>query len=191
MRAAELPPRRPHDTDDAWSDLRVPRARHLRPAVGADLGALPRRGDGAAQGTSLVRAVTASKRMTTRNSRRRTGALALATIVLAGAGSAAAHHSFAMYDIGKTYVLTGVVTRVDPNPNHLQLFFVPLNDARDQIVKNAKGEPVVWAVEMEAAGGAARQGVTVNNFPRGTIISVGLHPHRNGFSAGGRGTSGL
>ena len=106
-------------------------------------------------------------------------------------GNAQAHHSFAMYDLRKTYVMTGVVTRVDPNPNHLQLFFAPLNDARDQVVKNAKSEPIVWTVEMEAASGAARQGVTVNNFPRGTIISVGLHPHRNGFSAGGRGTSGL
>ena len=106
-------------------------------------------------------------------------------------GSAQAHHSFAMYDLGKTYVMTGVVTRVDPNPNHLQIFFAPLNDARDQVVKDRKGQPVVWAVEMDSAGSAAREGVTVNNFPRGTIISVGLHPHRNGFSAGGRGRSGL
>ena len=106
-------------------------------------------------------------------------------------GNAQAHHSFAMYDLGKTYVMTGVVTRVDPNPNHLQLFFAPLNDERDQVVKDAKGQPVVWAVETEAAGVAARHGITVNNFPRGAIISVGLHPHRNGFPAGGRGTSGL
>ena len=120
-------------------------------------------------------------------------AAAAAAVLAAGwlSGSAQAHHSFAMYDLGKTYVMTGVVTRVDPNPNHLQLFFAPLNDARDQVIKDAKGQPVVWAVEMEAAGGAARQGITVNAFPRGTIISVGLHPHRNGFSAGGRGRSGL
>jgi len=106
-------------------------------------------------------------------------------------GSAQAHHSFAMYDLRKTHVMTGVVTRVDPNPNHLQIFFAPLNDARDQVVRDVKGEPVVWAVEMSAASVAARQGVTVSNFPRGTIISVGLHPHRNGFPAGGRGESGL
>ena len=49
------------------------------------------------------------------------------------AASMQAHHSFAMYDLGRTYVMTGVVTRVDPNPNHLQLFFAPLNDARDQV----------------------------------------------------------
>jgi hypothetical protein len=49
----------------------------------------------------------------------------------------------------------------------------------------------VWTVEMDAAGAAAREGITVNNFPRGTILSIGLHPHRNGSPAGGRGKNGL
>ena len=107
------------------------------------------------------------------------------------AGSVQAHHSFAMYDLGKTYVITGVVTRVDPNPNHLQLFVVPLNAARDQVVRDDKDQPIVWAVEMDTAAVAASEGITVNNFPRGTIISVGVHPHRNGSPAGGRGKNGL
>src|SRR5688572_31982114 len=86
---------------------------------------------------------------------------------------AAAHHSFAMYDTGKTYVMTGIVTRVDPNPNHLQVFFAPLNEARDQVLKDDEGEPIVWAVEMDGAAIAARDGIRVNGFPRNTIISVG------------------
>jgi hypothetical protein len=105
--------------------------------------------------------------------------------------SAAAHHSFAMYDTGKTYVMTGIVTRVDPNPNHLQVFMAPLNEARDQVLKYDDGEPVVWAIEMDGASQAARDGITVNAFPRGTIVSVGLHPLRNGFPGGGRGKSGF
>ena len=105
--------------------------------------------------------------------------------------AAAAHHSFAMYDVGKNYVMTGIVTRVDPNPNHLQIFFAPLNEARDQVLKDDAGEPIVWAVEMDGAAIAARQGISVNGFPRGTILSVGLHPLRNGFAGGGRGKSGL
>ena len=55
----------------------------------------------------------------------------IATLVLAGSVAAprlSAHHSFAMYDVRKTMVITGVVTRVDPNPNHLQVFFAPLAD---------------------------------------------------------------
>jgi hypothetical protein len=107
------------------------------------------------------------------------------------AGSVQAHHSFAMYDLNKAYVITGVVLRVDPNPNHLQLFIVPLNEARDQVIRDDKGQPLVWAVEMDTAAAAAREGITVNNFPRGTILSVGLHPHRNGSPAGGRGKNGL
>lgn len=114
-----------------------------------------------------------------------------ATLATLFAGAAWAHHSFAMYDVRKVYVITGIVTRVDPNPNHLQVFFVPLNEARDQIIKDAKGEPWVWAVEMDGAPIAARQGVTVNNFPRGTIMSVGVHPLRNGQPAGGRGKNGV
>lgn len=110
---------------------------------------------------------------------------------LALAMPAQAHHSFAMYDTTQTLVFTGIVTRVDPNPNHLQVFFAPLNEARDQVLKDDKGEPIVWSVEMDGAAQEARNGITVNAFPRGSIISVGLHPLRNGHTGGGRGQSGF
>lgn len=116
---------------------------------------------------------------------------AAAAVLFAFAASVEAHHSFAMYDIGKTYVMTGIVTRVDPNPNHLQVFFAPLNEARDQVLKDEQGEPIVWAVEMDGASIAARDGITVNGFPRGTIVSVGIHPLRNGYAGGGRGKNGF
>ena len=115
-----------------------------------------------------------------------TRALVMAAVVAACTIAARAHHSLAMYDLKQTYVLTGVVVRVDPNPNHLQLFVSPLNDARDQVLKDARKEPLVWAIELDAAGTAAREGVTVNSFPRGTIVSVGLHPLRTGQPAGAR-----
>jgi hypothetical protein len=118
-------------------------------------------------------------------------AVAFTAALCVFASSTQAHHSFAMYDLNKTYVITGVVVRVDPNPNHLQIFFAPLNDARTQVIRDNKGEPVVWALEMDPAGIAARDGITVNNFPRGTILSAGLHPLRNGLTAGGRGKNGL
>lgn len=121
----------------------------------------------------------------------RKSVFALSAILLAAGAPVLAHHSFAMYDQSKTYVMTGIVTRVDPNPNHLQMFIAPLNEARDQVLKDAKGEPIVWAIEMDGAAVEARDGVTVNGFPRGTIVSVGLFPLRNGFPGGGRGESGL
>jgi hypothetical protein len=118
--------------------------------------------------------------------RAQTPTLTILALLAAGIVSVRAHHSLAMYDLKKTYVLTGVVARVDPNPNHLQLFVSPLNDARDQVLKDSRNQPVVWAIELDAAGVAAREGVTVNSFPRGTIVSVGLHPLRTSQPAGAR-----
>jgi hypothetical protein len=122
---------------------------------------------------------------------RNTAIVLLGTALAMGTSVAAAHHSFAMYNQSQTYVMTGIVTRVDPNPNHLQMFVAPLNEARDQVLKDANGETIVWAIEMDGAAREALDGITVNGFPRGTIVSVGLHPLRNGFPGGGRGESGL
>ena len=109
-----------------------------------------------------------------------------AVALLAGAVSlpVLAHHSFAMYNMNTIKVFTGVVTRVDPAPNHLQLFFAPMNEDRKNVERDEKGEPVVWAVEMGGSAQMAREGVSVNAFPPGTVFSVGMHPLRNGEKAG-------
>ena len=114
-----------------------------------------------------------------------------AVVAVGGLRAVQAHHSFAMYDEKKIYVMTGVVTRISPDANHLQIFFSPLDGARKAVVRNASGEPVIWTVELRAASQVARDGVTVEAFPPGTIFSIGLHPLRNGLPAGGRGKSGL
>jgi hypothetical protein len=119
------------------------------------------------------------------------GALAAVAVAVLGIRAVQAHHSFAMYDEKKTYVFTGVVTRISPDANHLQIFFSPLDEARKAVVRDAAGEPVLWAVELRAASQVAQEGVTVEAFPPGTIFSIGLHPLRNGLPAGGRGKSGL
>lgn len=97
-----------------------------------------------------------------------------------------AHHSFAMYDRSITYVFTGVVDSINPDPAHLQIVFVPLNDARDALVRNAAGERVSWSVEMEGAAASAREGISQGSFPRGTVFSIGLTPLRNGSPGGVR-----
>lgn len=109
-------------------------------------------------------------------------------IVLMGVTTASslAHHSFAMYDRSALYVLTGVVVNLNPDPSHLQIVFVPLNDARDALVRDAGGERVAWAVDMQGAAASAREGITAGNFPRGTVFSVGLNPLRNGEPGGTR-----
>ena len=109
----------------------------------------------------------------------------IAAIVVLAA-SVGAHHSFAMYDTKITKVFTGVVTRIDPSVNHLQIFFAPMNAERKNVERDAAGQPIVWSVEMEGSAQMAKEGVSVNSFPPGTVFSVGLHPLRNGNPAGAR-----
>ena len=116
---------------------------------------------------------------------RRTLGVALAAAVLL-APSVQAHHSFAMYDMKAIRVFTGVVTRVDPAANHLQMYFAPMTADRKGVERDAKGEPVIWTVEMGQSGQMAKQGISVNTFPAGTVFSVGLHPLRSGQPAGAR-----
>lgn len=91
-----------------------------------------------------------------------------------------------MYDRNMTYVLTGVVTSLNPDPSHLQILFVPLNGERTALIRDANDERIVWNVEMEGSAASAREGITASNFPRGTVISVGLNPLRNGEPGGSR-----
>ena len=112
--------------------------------------------------------------------------ITLAISALFSASGATAHHSYAMYDRNTVYVFTGVVDSINPDASHLQINFVPLNDERDALVRDASGERVTWNVEMEGAAAAAREGISISSFPRGTVFSVGISPLRNGEPGGVR-----
>lgn len=114
------------------------------------------------------------------------GAVAAVIAAVAMATAARAHHSFSAYEGGVTKVFTGVVTRVNPDVNHLQIFFAPMNAERKNVERDADGKPVVWAVEMIGSAAAARDGISVSTFPAGTVFSVALHPLRSGEPAGSR-----
>jgi hypothetical protein len=115
------------------------------------------------------------------------GVVALALL----APPAAAHHSYAMYDGAIYRVFTGVIVRIVPNAAHFEMHFVPLNEGRDGLVRDEKGQPLVWVAQMESAAQAYKDGITTESFPRGTVFSMGLHPRRDGKPAGDRGMSGL
>ena len=120
-------------------------------------------------------------------SRTRSPVLLAALAVLSAAVSPViAHHSFSIYNAEVTKVYTGVVTRVNPDANHLQIFFAPMNAERKNVERGADGKPLIWAVEMAGSAAAAAQGISVNSFPPGTIFSVGMHPLRSGEQAGSR-----
>jgi hypothetical protein len=107
----------------------------------------------------------------------------VAVLFVAAAGPAAAHHSFAMYDQGKLLSFTGKLTRFIPGANHAQLLFQLVDDKGVPMVDDA-GKPVMWGVEMGPAARIAQQGVTPDNFPNGTIISVSMNPLRDGRTFG-------
>ena len=111
---------------------------------------------------------------------------AAAAAALAATGVAQAHHSFASYDMNKTIVLTGVVTRVNPDANHLQIFFGRMTENRHTVEKDKNGKYIIWAVDMAGSAQSAQEGISVNAFPPGTVFSVALHPQRNGEPAGFR-----
>lgn len=117
-------------------------------------------------------------------------AAVVATMFL-GALPANAHHSYAMYDSSTYKVFTGVVVRVVPAAAHFEIHFVPLDENRESLVRGEDGEPQQWVVEMLPAAQARRIGITPENFPRGTVFSVGLHPLRNGKPGGDRGAAGM
>ena len=117
---------------------------------------------------------------------RRPGLLAALAALSAAVSPVIAHHSFSIYNAEVTKVYTGVVTRVNPDANHLQIFFAPMNAERKNVERGPDGKPLIWAVEMAGSGAAAAQGISVNSFPPGTIFSVGMHPLRSGEQAGSR-----
>ena len=119
-------------------------------------------------------------------SRRLTARLTFAAIAALASQTLVAHHSFAMYDQSIKYVFTGVVERVNPDGSHLQIVFVPLNEQRDALVRDAGGKPASWLVEMGGSAPSAREGISVDGFPRGTVFSVGLVPLRSGQRGGAR-----
>jgi hypothetical protein len=120
--------------------------------------------------------------------KRTAGGLVAATLTAATvvAVPVYAHHSFSIFDASQTKTFTGVVTRVNPDANHLQIFFAPMNEERKNVERDAKGEPIVWAVEMAGSAASAQQGISVSEFPAGTVFTVSLHPLRSGDPAGAR-----
>ncbi len=121
--------------------------------------------------------------MTARGSIGTTSLAAMAAATFAWTTNAGAHHSFAMYDQAQVKTMTGKLTRFIPGANHAQLIFEVL-EADGSPALDAAGKPVMWGVETGPAARIAQQGVTPDNFPNGTIVTVTLNPLRNGKTFG-------
>jgi len=98
------------------------------------------------------------------------------TIVLLASlvGRGYAHHSGAMYDLNQSITLSGTVRTFQWTNPHCWL----------QLVVAGKDQPVEWSVEMGSPGQLFRLGWRPGTVKPGEVVSVVVHPVRNGTPAG-------
>ena len=90
--------------------------------------------------------------------------------------SAAAHHSFAMYDLSRLVTLKGAVKTFRWSNPH----------AIVEITGSVDGGPVdTWTVEMTSPGNLVRLGWTRTTLVPGDKVTVRMAPLRNGQHGGG------
>ena len=103
-----------------------------------------------------------------------------ATLVIAalapGSGARlAAHHSHAMFDMSKELTLTGTISKVAFRNPHVMIYVE---------VKQANGEVESWSVEMSSIDNEQRRGLYPNTLKPGDVVTVKLHPLRDGRKGG-------
>jgi hypothetical protein len=105
----------------------------------------------------------------------RPAGLAAAVALVAAAGPAFAHHSYAMFDRAKTDTITGTVKSFEMVNPHGWLNLVALDP---------QGKLREWAFETGAPGQMTRAGWSVNSVAVGDKISVTMHPMKDGSYSG-------
>ena len=96
-------------------------------------------------------------------------------LVCAGlAGPALAHHSFAMFDRGKTLALTGAVTSFEMVNPHGWL----------KVAVQDGDKTHTWSLETGPPGVMRRAGWTPMTVAEGDKVTVKLHPMKDGSYAG-------
>ena len=81
-----------------------------------------------------------------------------------------AHHSFAMFDAGTISTLEGTVKEFQWTNPHAWILLM---------AKNAEGQEVQWAIEMNGPTGLARQGWLPKTLTPGMPVKVVIHPLRD------------
>ena len=98
-----------------------------------------------------------------------------AAVALGVVSPAFSHHSHAMFDHTRETTVTGTVKEfVFRNP-HVYLYVE---------VKNDRGEMMTYSVEMSNIPNMIRQGITQSTFKVGDVVTVSVHPLRDGRPGG-------
>jgi hypothetical protein len=100
---------------------------------------------------------------------------AVASAVVLAAGTAEAHHSFAMFDLTKEVTVSGTVKQFQwTNPHaYIQL-----------MATDAQGRDVEWSLEMGAPMYLYARGWRPSSLRAGMQVTVTLNPLRNGRPGG-------
>lgn len=94
--------------------------------------------------------------------------------LLAAAGTALAHHSFAMFDQTKTVTLKGTVIEFQWTNPHAFLHVEVTED----------GRKTAWHVELNSPNNLRRQGWRSDSVKPGEAVTVVINPLRDGTSGG-------
>jgi len=100
--------------------------------------------------------------------------LLLAAALLAPAGAALAHHSYAMFDMQKTISLQGTIVKFKWQNPHA---FIDID-------ANVKGQTEHWAIEMTSPNNLANDGFKRSSFKPGDKVTLKIHPLRDGSKGG-------
>jgi hypothetical protein len=88
---------------------------------------------------------------------------------------AGAHHSFAMFDLGKNVTVEAVIKEVQFTNPHVWLQI---------LVKDEKGVETEWSIESGAPGMMLRNGWKPSTLKAGDKVTLTMHPLRNGNPGG-------
>jgi hypothetical protein len=88
---------------------------------------------------------------------------------------AGAHHSFAMFDLGKDVTVEAVIKEVQFTNPHVWLQI---------LIKDDKGVETEWSIESGAPGMMLRNGWKPSTLKPGDKVTLTMHPLRNGSPGG-------
>ena len=98
-----------------------------------------------------------------------------AAALLLSASVANAHHSFAMFDLGKDVTVEAVIKEVQFTNPHVWLQI---------LVDDGKGGQTEWSIESGAPGMMLRNGWKLSTLKPGDKVTLTMHPLKSGSPGG-------
>jgi Family of unknown function (DUF6152) len=110
--------------------------------------------------------------MATVSNMRRLATILLLTVMTA---PVIAHHSFAQFDVSRSFVIDGTVTSFEWTNPHGWLWVA---------VPDISGGMQIWGAELKAPAGLVRDGWSKRTFNPGDKVTLYIHPMRDSTRAG-------